>query len=247
MQWGFRGKLLWLTGANGLIAREIAATFYRLGASCLLTDVDLEGLEQFCDALDPARDRLLCFRQDVGSSEDANRVAEAIKTRFDGLDFVVTAAGLYRERTIAEMTDADWRTSAAVNLDGVFFTCRAAAPLFRDQAAIVNIASMAGHRGSHSHAGYAASKGGVLTLTRTLALELAPRVRANAVSPGIIDTPLVRQLMEQQGARITEATPLKRIGLPAEVASAVAFLCSQSASFITGETLHVNGGLHIAS
>jgi 3-oxoacyl-[acyl-carrier protein] reductase len=110
---------------------------------------------------------------------------------------------------------------------------------------VVNIASMAGHRGSYQHAHYAAAKGAVLSFTRSLALELAPRVRVNAVSPGLIDTPMVRPLMAARGPQLIEQTPLKRLGTSEEVARVIAFLCSDWASFITGETVHVNGGLYI--
>jgi 3-oxoacyl-[acyl-carrier protein] reductase len=159
----------------------------------------------------------------------------------------VTSAGLYRDQMVHDMTDAQWRQAVGVNLDGVFYSSRAAIPLFIQGSAICNVASMAGHRGSYMHSHYAASKGGVLTFSRTLALELAPKVRVNSVSPGIIDTPLVQPLLAKQGQKLLESTPMKRWGLPIEVAQTVAYLCSDWSSFITGETLHINGGLYIAS
>ncbi len=112
---------------------------------------------------------------------------------------------------------------------------------------MVNIASMAGHRGSYQHAHYAAAKGAVLSFSRSLALELAPRVRVNAVSPGLIDTPLVQPLLKVRGPQLIDQTPLKRLGTSEEVARVIAFLCSDWASFITGETVHINGGLYIVS
>ena len=111
----------------------------------------------------------------------------------------------------------------------------------------MNIASMAGHKGSYMHSHYAAAKGAVLTFSRSLALELAPRVRVNAISPGLIDGPMVQPLLRVRGPELIEQTPLKRLGTPDEVARSVAFLCSDWASFITGETVHVNGGLYIGS
>ncbi|QKC98336.1 SDR family NAD(P)-dependent oxidoreductase [Mesorhizobium sp. NZP2298] len=243
----FENKVLWLTGANGAISRAIASTFFELGASCVLTDLDEEGVASFASTLDARGQRAVGLKQDASQSADAISVAEAIAKRFGKLDFLVTSAGLYRDQMIHDMTDAQWRQSTAVNLDGVFYTCRAAIPLFAEGGAVVNVASMAGHRGSYMHSHYAASKGGVLTFTRTLALELAPKVRANAVSPGIIDTPLVQPLLDKQGPQLIASTPLKRFGRPQEVAQTVAYLCSDWASFITGETVHVNGGLYITS
>lgn len=243
----FRGRTLLLTGANGGISRAIAKIFFDLGANCVLTDLDEDGIKAFAFELDPTGTRAIGVKQDAARPEDADTALGLVKARFGALDVLVTSAGLYRERTVAEMSDAHWRTGIAVNLDGVFYTCRAAIPHFSASAAIVNVASMAGHRGSVGHADYAAAKGAVLTFSRTLAKELAPRVRVNAVSPGLIDTPMVRGLMDASGTALLADTPLKRLGTAEEVARVVAFLASDWASFVTGETVHVNGGLYIAS
>lgn len=114
-----------------------------------------------------------------------------------------------------------------------------------DASAIVNLSSMAGHRGSHAHAHYAASKGGVSSLSKSLARELAPKTRVNLVAPGIIATHMTEPLVRDKGQALLDDTPMKRFGSADEVAGAVAFLCSDLASFIIGETLHVNGGLYI--
>lgn len=243
----FTGRTLLLTGANGGISRAVAKTFFDLGANCVLTDLDAAGIAAFAAELDPSGTRAVGLRQDAASPEDAERALAEVKARFGALDILVTSAGLYREKRVAEMTDAWWRSGIAVNLDGVFYTCRAAIAHFAEGASIVNIASMAGHRGSLGHADYAAAKGAVLTFSRTLAKELAPKVRVNAVSPGLIDTPMVRGLMDASGAALLADTPLKRLGTAEEVARVVAFLASDWASFVTGATVHVNGGLYIAS
>ncbi|WP_341990523.1 SDR family NAD(P)-dependent oxidoreductase [Azorhizobium sp. AG788] len=243
----FTGKTLFLTGANGGISRAVAQTFFDLGANCVLTDLDAEGVEAFARSLDPSGARVVATRQDAADPDHADRALAVVKDRFGALDFLVTSAGLYRARQVAEMDDAHWRKGIAVNLDGVFYTCRRAIPLFADGAAIVNLASMAGHRGSFAHADYSAAKGAVLAFSRSLAIELAPRVRVNAVSPGLIDTPMVRGLMDAKGATLLDQTPMKRLGTVEEIARVVAFLCSDWAGFVTGETMHVNGGLYIAS
>lgn len=243
----FSKKVLWLTGANGAISRAIASTFFELGATCVLTDLDAEGIGAFADSLDPSGDRAIGLKQDASLAADAERVAGEINERFGRLDFLVTSAGLYVEGAVKDLTDAKWQRGIAVNLDGVLFATRAAIPLLAMGGAIVHVASMAGHRGSVNHAAYAAAKGAVLTLSRTLALELAPTVRVNAVSPGLIDTPMVQPLIVKQGPALIAMTPLKRLGTPDEVAKTVAFLCSDWASYITGETVHINGGLYIAS
>lgn len=243
----FEGKSLLLTGANGGITRAIARTFFELGASMLLTDLDGPGIEGFARDLDPAGHRVFTTRVDVTKSGECDASIDQAKERFGKIDYLVNGAGLYLDQMVATMTDAQWRQTIGVNLDGVFYTCRAAIPVLSDGGAIVNIASMAGHRGSYQHTHYATAKGGVLAFTRSLSRELAPRIRVNAVSPGLIDTPLIQPLLKVSGPALIEQTPMKRLGRPEEVARVIAFLCSDWASFLSGETIHVNGGLHIAS
>lgn len=242
----FSGKVLLLTGGNGAISRAIATLFHRHGASCVLTDLDGEGVAAFARELDPGGGRTLALRQDAAQASDAQRAVEAAVSHFGRIDHLVTAAGLYRDRLVSEMSEAEWRQSIAINLDGVFHSCRTAIPHLAEGGSIVNLASMAGHRGSYAHAHYAAAKGGVLSLTRSLALELAPKVRVNAVSPGLIEGPMVQPLIAKK-PELIQNTPMKRLGTAQEVAGVVAFLCSDLAGFVTGETVHVNGGLHIAS
>ena len=242
----FTGKVLALTGANGGISQAIASLFYGYGASLVLSDVNGEGLDQFAVDLDPSGTRVATIAHDVSKSEDADAMASLAEERFGGVDFLVTGAGLYLAQLVESMTDDQWRQSMAINLDGVFYTCRAMIPKLRDGGAIVNIASMAGHRGSFQHAHYAAAKGGVLVFSRSLMHELAPRgIRVNCISPGLIETPLIQPLLRSQGEALLRATPLKRFGKPEEVAGVVAFLCSRAAGFVNGETIHVNGGLYV--
>jgi 3-oxoacyl-[acyl-carrier protein] reductase len=243
----FSGKVLLLTGANGGITRAVARVFFDCGANLVLSDLNETGLKAFGAELDAGGTRVATLKGDATKSADSDAAVTVARERFGGIDFLVTGAGLYLDQLIETMTDDQWRQTLATNLDGVFYVCRAAAKVLRDGGAVVNIASMAGHRGSYQHAHYAAAKGAVLSFTRSLALELAPRVRANAVSPGLIDTPMVVPLLKARGPQLMAQTPLKRLGTPEEVARVIAFLCSDWASFITGETVHINGGLHIAS
>src|SRR5580692_8455648 len=208
----FTGKVLLLTGANGGITRATALLFHQLGASLVLSDLDEAGLKGFGAELDPSGKRVVTLKGDATRSADSDAAVALAQSRFGGLDFLVTGAGLYLDQLVGTMTDEQWRQTVGVNLDGVFYACRAATKALRDGGAVVNIASMAGHRGSYQHAHYAASKGAVLSFTRSLALELAPRVRVNAVSPGLIDTPMVVPLMKARGPQLIEQTPLKRLG-----------------------------------
>lgn len=243
----FQGKTVLITGASGGIAVSCIQKLYAAGAQLVLSDLNLEALQKFAAELDPTGERVLALAQDVSDSQQAIDVVNAAVERFGAIDVLIPCAGLYLERPLKDISDQEWSKVTAVNLDGVFYTIRAAIPHLRQGASIVNVASMAGHKGSLNHAHYAASKGAVLNLTRTLALELAPNVRVNNVSPGLIDTPMIRKLMQEKGDTLLQQTPLQRLGGSDEVADAVLYLASDFSSFITGETLHVNGGLYIAS
>lgn len=240
------GKVALITGANGGIPRATAALFRRLGAHLVLTDLDPAAVEAFAAALPPAEARILTARVDVTKPEEVDEAVAMAGREFGGIDILVTGAGLYVEQDVTAMTDADWRLAVGVNLDGVFHACRAAMLLLRKGGSIVNIASMAGHRGSVRHAHYAACKSAVLGFTRSLVHELSPRgVRANCVSPGIIATPMTEAIMAQNGPSLIANTPMRRFGTPEEVASVIAFLASDAAAFVTGETIHINGGLYM--
>jgi 3-oxoacyl-[acyl-carrier protein] reductase len=237
------GKVALITGANGGIPRATAALFRRLGAHLVLTDLDPAALEAFAASLPEGQARIVVARADVTDRAEVDAAVALAGREFGGLDILVTGAGLYVEQDVPTMSDEAWRQTLAINLDGVFYACRAAMPLLRQGGAIVNVASMAGHRGSVRHAHYAACKAAVLGFTRSLVHELSPRgIRANCVSPGVIATPMTEAIMRDNGAALLAATPLKRFGTPEEVASVIAFLASDAASYVTGETVQINGG-----
>ncbi|UNM96909.1 SDR family oxidoreductase [Ignatzschineria rhizosphaerae] len=243
----FKEKTVYITGASGGIAMSCIKKFYNAGANLILTDLHLSDLEAVCRTLNLAPEKVLLMAQDVRNPEDAiTAVEEGIK-KFGSLDIVIPCAGFYPKSLVKDLSDLQWKDTLSINLDGVFYTIRAAIPYLQDGGAIVNITSIAGHKGSFKHGHYATAKGAVLTLTRTLALELAPAIRVNNVSPGLIDTAMIQDLMNEQGDLLISQTPLNRLGTSDEIANAVMFLASNHASFITGETLHVNGGLYIAS
>ncbi len=244
----FEGQVAVITGAGGAIGGATARRFFDAGANLVLTDVSEAGLGALAHDLDASGARVATIVQDARQSRDADAAAELAKERFGKVDTLVTAAGLFPQVSVPEMTDDHWHEVIGINLDGVLFTSRAMIPLMPAGASMVHIASLAGHRGTAEHAHYGAAKAGVLGLSRSLAHELAPNnIRVNAVSPGIIETPMVNDLMRQRGDFILAATPMARLGTPDEIACAIAFLASDLASFITAETLHVNGGYYVGS
>ncbi|MBS3786477.1 MAG: SDR family oxidoreductase [Gammaproteobacteria bacterium] len=235
-----------ITGAAGEIGFAIAERLADAGYRLVLSDLDLPRLDALAAQL-PADSVLATQRHDVASMDDARALAKTCATTRTGIDCVVCSAGLYEDLPIEEIGPEAWRRSMAVNLDGTFYTVQALRPYLSEESSVVNIASVAGHRGSVDHTPYAAAKGGVLTLTRSLAQELAPKTRVNAVSPGLIDTRMIKALDADRLKTMVAAMPLQRLGTAAEVADVVVFLAGPAAGYITGETIHVNGGHYLHS
>ena len=241
----FSGKTVLITGAAGAIGARCAEVIGGLGARLVLTDASAQALGAARADLSSSIDVALSRETDVTRSDSV----EAFRLEAMGcvrtLDAMILCAGIYRPAPLATMTIAEWHATLDVNLTGVFHFIRAFAPHMTEGGSMVALSSIA-QRGSHSFAHYAASKSGLLGLVRSAALELAPRCRVNAISPGPIDTPMVAPLMERRGAQVLADTPLKRLGTTLDVARAAAFLASEWAAHITGENLHVNGGLYMA-
>jgi len=188
----------------------------------------------------------LAVQADISSPDEAKELIERVENELGEIDTLVNNAGVTRDTLIARMTDDDWETVIDTNLRGTFNTARAVSRkmLRRRAGSIVNLSSVVGVHGNPGQANYAASKAGIIGLTKALARELGSRgVRVNAIAPGYIATELTNVLNEEQRALILQNTPLGRLGEPEDVAGAVRFLCSDEAAFITGEVLLVDGGL----
>lgn len=245
MMFDFNNRTLVLSGANGGIGRSIAALFYASGANLVLTDIDKSALDSFAASLGND-ERIATIQADAASAEDAEQTIALARERFGGIDFLVPSAGIYQAKPFAEMSDVDWHRTISINLDGVFYLCKRALPALNEGSSIVTLASLAAYRGAFVNAHYGATKGAMVSMTRALSRELAPKTRVNGVAPGIIETPMITDLLKTRMDETMSQTPLKRLGKPSEIASVVAFLCSPAASFITGETIQVNGGIYMA-
>jgi 3-oxoacyl-[acyl-carrier protein] reductase len=232
------GRLALVTGGSRGIGRAIAVELANAGAQVVVGyRSGAEEAEQVAAEIGGR-----AVQADVSDPAEAARLVEEAGE----IDILVNNAGLTRDGLIARMSDEDWRTVIDTNLGGVFATCRAAARgmMKRRSGAIVNLSSVVGVHGNPGQTNYAASKAGIIGFTKALARELATRnVRANTVAPGYIETALTDVLPEAVREHLLAATPLARLGVPADVAGAVRFLCSDEASFITGEVLLVDGGL----
>jgi 3-oxoacyl-[acyl-carrier protein] reductase len=232
------GKTALVTGASRGIGRAIAQELSRAGASVVL------GYHSGSEEAEAVAAEIggRAVQADVSDPDDAKRLVEAA----GDLDVLVNNAGLTRDGLIARMPDDDWRIVIDTNLGGVFHTCRAVARgmMKRRAGAIVNVSSIVGLHGNPGQTNYAASKAGIIGFTKSLARELGTRgVRANVVAPGYVRTRLTEVLGDDLTGAMLANTPLGRLGEPEDIASAVRFLCSDEASFITGEVVLVDGGL----
>ena len=170
-------------------------------------------------------------------------MCQEIKCRTGRLDIVVNNAAVIRDRTLVKMSDSEWQEVIDTNLTGVFHVCRAAAELISDGGRIVNMASISGVVGFYGQVNYSAAKAGVIAITKVLSKELAKRrITVNAVSPGVVLTEMGQTIPKEVQADMLKQIPLGRFAEPQEIAGVVLFLCSDLASYVTGQTLHVNGG-----
>jgi 3-oxoacyl-[acyl-carrier protein] reductase len=227
-----------VTGGSRGIGRAIAVEFARAGADVVVGY--RSGTEEAESVATEIGGRAV--QADVADPEQAKALVEEAGE----IAILVNNAGLTRDGVLARMTDADWRDVIETNLSSVFYTCRAASRgmMKRRGGAIVNISSIVGLRGNWGQTNYSASKAGIIGFTKSLARELGSRgVRANVVAPGYVKTRLTDELPEEARGAMLDNTPLGRLGDPEDVAGAVRFLCSDEASFITGEVLLVDGGL----
>jgi 3-oxoacyl-[acyl-carrier protein] reductase len=237
------GKTALVTGASGGIGAEIARVLHGAGATVALSGTRVEPLEALAAELG-ARAHVLACNLSVAEEVEAlvKRAAEAMGS----VDILVNNAGITKDGLVMRMSDADWQAVIDVNLTATFRLCRAAirGMMKARWGRIVNISSVVGQTGNAGQVNYAASKAGMVGMSKSLAAEVASRgITVNCVAPGFIETAMTGKLNETQRAGILGAVPAGRMGTPAEIAAAVLYLASADAGYVTGATLHVNGGM----
>ncbi len=238
-----------VTGSGRGIGRAIALELARAGAKVVVNYAGRsDKAEETVELIREAGGESLAVQADVSQSEDVDRLIQTTLAHFGKVDILVNNAGITRDSLLLRMKEADWDAVLATNLKGVFLCTKAVSKgmLKQRAGAIVNISSVVGLSGNVGQANYAAAKAGIIGFSKSIAKEFAPRgIRVNVVAPGYINTDMTETLPEGVRSEVLRAIPLGRIGNPEDVAKVVRFLVSPEASYITGQTLCVDGGMEI--
>lgn len=235
-----------VTGGGRGLGRETARMLHEADASVVISyfrdaeDLNRREAEAAAGEIGP---RAFAAEGDVRDPASVRRLFDSAEERFGAVDIVVNNAAILRDRSIRKMEEAEWAAVIETNLSGVYHVCREAAERLADGGRIVNLASISGFVGFFGQANYSAAKAGVVGLTKVLSKELARRgITVNAVAPGVVLTEMGKSIPEESRSAMLAQIPLNRFGEPADIAGAILFLCGPLAAYITGQTLHVNGG-----
>ena len=247
------GKVAVITGAGSGIGRASASLFAAEGASLVLTDVDAASLGSAAESLNAEGRAVVAIQGDIGKEQTALLVTDAARSTFAAIDVLLNCAGIDLVAPITGISAEQWDRVMEVNLKSVFLMVKHAVPLLsRTGASIINVSSAAGISPIPGRPAYIASKGGMIALTRSLALDLAPAIRVNCICPGAVETPLLhwglKDAPDYDAAlrQVIARYPLRRIAEPGEIANAALFLASDESSYMTGTTLAVDGGRSMA-
>lgn len=242
------GKIALVTGAAQGIGRDIALALATDGADVAICDVNLEAAQKTAGDIEAKGRKSLALKANVAASADVTAMIDQIVEKFGRIDILVNNAGITRDGLILRMKEEDWDLVLSINLKGAFLCTKTALRYMSKQrgGTIINIASIVGAMGNAGQANYVASKAGLIGLTKTIAREYANRgITANAVAPGFIDTAMTQALSENVRVELAKQIPMGKLGTPEDVANAVRFLASPWASYISGQVIHVNGGMYM--
>lgn len=240
------GKVAVVTGAGQGLGLATATALHQAGAKVVLNYFDDPGGVNRAQAVDAAAklgERAVALSADVRDRPAVETMFEEVTRRFRRLDIVVNNAAIIRDKTLRKMTDDEWSAVIDTNLTGVYHVCQAAQSHLGNGGRIVSLASISGVIGFFGQVNYSAAKAGVIAITKVVSKELASRnITVNAVAPGVVLTEMGKTIPEAVRAKMLEQIPLGRMGEPSEIANVILFLCSDLASYVTGQTIHVNGG-----
>ena len=241
----FKNKKILITGATGGIGQSLVKKFVDLQGNVLATGTKSEKL----DLLKKNFPNINILRFDISEHSKIEEFIENVSSQLVGLDVLVNNAGINMDNLSLRMKDEEWKKVIDLNLGSTFFLCKYAIKkmLKNKYGRIVNITSIVGHTGNLGQANYAASKAGIIGMTKSLAIEYAKKnITLNCVSPGFIQSNMTDKIVESIKAVLTSRIPMSKLGTGEDVANTAAFLSSEAASYITGETIHVNGGMYMA-
>ena len=242
------GKVALVTGGAQGIGKSIAMLLAKEGANIAVVDVNLEKAEETAKEIEGLGRKAVAMKVDVSSMEDAENMVSDTVDKLGSLDVLVNNAGITRDALLLRMKEEDWDSVLTVNLKGPFNCTKAAVKVMSKQrsGSIINIASIVGLMGNAGQANYSASKGGLISFSKTVAREVASRgVRCNAVAPGFIATAMTDVLSDDVKKQLTDQIPMKTLGSADDVAESVLFLASDSSAYITGQVISVNGGMYM--
>ncbi len=242
------GRIALVTGAGQGIGRAIALKLAGEGATLVINDIS-PSAEEVAIKIKAGGGEAVAILADVSSAADVSRMIEQITSQYGRIDILVNNAGIARDSLIMRMTEEDWDKVLAINLRSVFLCTRAVVRSMLKQrwGRIISIASIVGLIGNPGQVNYASAKAGIIGFTKAIAREVASRgITANAIAPGFIDTEMTKKLSDNQRQELTRNIPLGRLGMPEDVAEAVAFLASPGAGYISGQVLTVDGGMTMA-
>ncbi|HDO19159.1 MAG TPA: 3-oxoacyl-ACP reductase FabG [Thermoplasmatales archaeon] len=242
-----KGKNAIITGASRGIGRATALLFAEHGAFVGINYLmSKDKAEEVLSEIKKSGGKGILIQGDVSNERDVEQMIKRFIKERKSIDILVLNAGIYMRSDFLNISKKSWDRTLNVNLTGCYNVCKQAIPFIREGGSIIFISSQLAFKGSEHGADYAASKAGMLGLMRSLALELAPRgIRVNAIAPGTIDTDIISSYTEEKRRERESEIPMRRLGKPEEVAKVCLFLASDLSSYITGETIHVNGGLYI--